>query len=106
MEGPATTSTQEAVEQPKDDNKRTKHPKDGKPDRKVSAEPHPKDRQSGTGRGREMRKGGQGRSNWGTYKDDNREEPAEEENQPVEEEEVDNSVTLSELLKQRQVRSQ
>jgi len=68
----------------------------------VSSEPHPKDRQSGTGRGKEMRKGGQGKSNWGTYKDDLKDQAEnEEKNQEVAEEEVDDSLTLSELLKQR-----
>ena len=106
-EAVGATSTHEPVEQAKEDAKRTKYAKDGKPDRKVSSEPHPKDRQSGTGRGREMRKGGQGKSNWGTYKDDEREEQAyNDETKPVEEEEVDDSMTLTELLKQRQVRSQ
>ncbi|CAD8053881.1 unnamed protein product [Paramecium primaurelia] len=36
----------------------------------ISSEPHPKDRESGTGRGKEMRKNGVGKNNWGTYKDD------------------------------------
>ncbi|CAD8049814.1 unnamed protein product [Paramecium sonneborni] len=36
----------------------------------ISNEPHPKDRESGTGRGKEMRKNGVGKNNWGTYKDD------------------------------------
>ena len=36
----------------------------------VSDQPHPKDRQSGTGRGKESRKEGGGRGNWGNYKDD------------------------------------
>lgn len=105
--GPSTsTNVQEPVDQSKEDVKRVKHAKDGKPDRKVSSDPHPKDKQSGTGRGREMRKGGQGKSNWGTYKDDLRdEEQVGENNQQPEEEEVDDSVTLSELMKQRQQRS-
>jgi hypothetical protein len=91
------------VDQSKEDAKRYKHPKESKPDRKVSSEPHPKDRQSGTGRGREMRKGGQGKANWGTYKDDLKENNDNEENPAnvEEEEEVDDSVTLSELMNQR-----
>ncbi|CAD8134219.1 unnamed protein product [Paramecium octaurelia] len=36
----------------------------------ISNEPHPKDRESGTGRGKEMRKNGAGKNNWGTYQDD------------------------------------
>ena len=36
----------------------------------VSDEPHPLDRHSGTGRGKELRKDGGGRKNWGNYKDD------------------------------------
>jgi hypothetical protein len=52
-----------------------------------------------------MRKNGQGKANWGTYKDDNKEEVAETKEEVVEEEEVDDSVTLSELLKARQQRA-
>jgi hypothetical protein len=52
-----------------------------------------------------MRKNGQGKSNWGTYKDDNKEEVAETKEEVVEEEEVDDSMTLSELLKARQQRA-
>lgn len=36
----------------------------------VQAEAHPLDRRSGTGRGKEMRKAGVGRHNWGTYQDE------------------------------------
>jgi len=45
---------------------KSKHVKDQKVDKKVSAEPHPLDRRSGTGRGKELRKGGAGKNNWGT----------------------------------------
>jgi len=41
----------------------------------VSGEAHPNDRQSGTGRGKEMRKGGAGKANWGTFKDELAEKP-------------------------------
>lgn len=53
-----------------------------------------------------MRKGGQGRSNWGTYKDDQRDEEQVENKDvaQVVEEEVDDSLTLSELKKQSQLR--
>jgi hypothetical protein len=48
-----------------------KHPKEGpKVNKGVSSEPHPLDRHSGTGRGKEIRKGGAGRRNYGTYMDD------------------------------------
>jgi len=45
---------------------KSKHVKDEKKDKKVSAEPHPLDKHSGTGRGKELRKGGAGKNNWGT----------------------------------------
>jgi hypothetical protein len=46
-----------------------------------------------------MRKDGAGKSNWGTYKDELNEKPEEnKEEEPVKEEEVDDSLTLSELL--------
>lgn len=48
-----------------------------------------------------MRKGGAGKSNWGTYKDDAREETKEEDNEQKVEEEVDDSLTLSELMKKQ-----
>lgn len=48
-----------------------------------------------------MRKGGQGKSNWGTYKDELREEGKEEDVEEKVEEEVDDSLTLSELLKKQ-----
>ena len=47
-----------------------KHPNDEKKDKKVTSEPHPQDKHSGTGRGKEMRKGGAGKANWGTMEDD------------------------------------
>lgn len=103
---PPVTSINEPVTVPKENVQDAKHPRDAKPDRKVSGEPHPKDRQSGTGRGKEMRKGGQGNSNWGTYKDDLREEPESENKEAKAEpvEEVDDSLTLSELLAQKKLR--
>lgn len=57
----------------------SERPKDGPKQKGVPSEPHPMDRRSGTGRGyltiildfrKEMRKGGQGKRNWGTYQDD------------------------------------
>eukprot|EP00828_Plagiopyla_frontata_P048725 TRINITY_DN944_c0_g1_i6.p1 TRINITY_DN944_c0_g1~~TRINITY_DN944_c0_g1_i6.p1 ORF type:complete len:438 (-),score=119.70 TRINITY_DN944_c0_g1_i6:72-1226(-) len=46
------------------------HPK-GKPvSKKVTEEPHPLDRRSGTGRGQELKKRGGGAGNWGNYKDE------------------------------------
>jgi hypothetical protein len=45
------------------------------------------DRRSGTGRGKELRKEGGGRNNWGTYKDDEKvydqEAPAKEDDKPA-----------------------
>ncbi|CAD8082019.1 unnamed protein product [Paramecium primaurelia] len=43
----------------------------------LTAEPHPKDRHSGTGIGKELRKEGGGRRNWGNYKDDLKQEKYE-----------------------------
>ncbi|CAD8062823.1 unnamed protein product [Paramecium primaurelia] len=40
----------------------------------LTADPHPKDRHSGTGIGKELRKEGGGRRNWGNYKDDLKQE--------------------------------
>lgn len=74
--------------------------------KQVSAEAHPLDRRSGTGRGKEESKKGAGKGNWGTYKDDNK----EVEETPVEavtEEEVkeekpeDKELTLEEYLAQK-----
>ncbi len=45
-------------------------PSEGAKVKGVAEEPHPLDRRSGTGRGKELRKEGGGRHNWGTYKDD------------------------------------
>lgn len=58
------------------------------------------DKHSGTGRGKEMRKGGAGKSNWGSYKDELNEKPegAENAEETVVEEEVDDSLTFSELM--------
>ncbi|CAK94330.1 unnamed protein product (macronuclear) [Paramecium tetraurelia] len=42
--------------------------------RVLTADPHPKDRHSGTGIGKELRKEGGGRRNWGNYKDDLKQE--------------------------------
>jgi hypothetical protein len=65
----------------------------------VAAEPHPLDKHSGTGRGKEMRKGGAGKANWGTMKDDLKQDPTENREQAdLEIEEKDDSLTLSELL--------
>lgn len=61
----------------------TKHHNDGKKSKALTDEPHPKDRESGTGRGKELRKDGGGKSNWGNYKDDLKEEKYEVVN-PVE----------------------
>ncbi|CAD8184888.1 unnamed protein product [Paramecium octaurelia] len=60
------------VEQVQKEN--TKHDNPAPKNKGVPAEPHPKDRQSGTGRGKEQRKEGGGRNNWGNYKDDLKEE--------------------------------
>lgn len=58
------------------------------------------DKHSGTGRGKEMRKGGAGKANWGSYKDELNEktEGAENVEEKVAEEEVDDSLTFSELM--------
>ena len=45
-----------------------------------------------------MRKGGAGKANWGTYEDDLKNEEVKEVAVEVPEEEVDNSLTLKELL--------
>lgn len=44
-------------------------------DKGVSGEPHPLDRRSGTGMGKEMKKEGGGRRNWGNYKNEYNEYP-------------------------------
>eukprot|EP00828_Plagiopyla_frontata_P030354 TRINITY_DN3952_c0_g2_i12.p1 TRINITY_DN3952_c0_g2~~TRINITY_DN3952_c0_g2_i12.p1 ORF type:complete len:233 (-),score=56.98 TRINITY_DN3952_c0_g2_i12:105-803(-) len=56
---------QKVVEKPKKD--QVKQPQKPKG---VSAEPHPLDRRSGTGMGKEPKKQGGGGMNWGTYKDE------------------------------------
>ena len=45
-----------------------------------------------------MRKGGAGKANWGTYEDDLKNEDVKEEPVEVLAEEVDNSLTLKELM--------
>ncbi|CAD8188337.1 unnamed protein product [Paramecium pentaurelia] len=60
------------VEQVQKEN--TKHDNPAPKQKGVPSDPHPKDRQSGTGRGKEQRKEGGGRNNWGNYKDDLKEE--------------------------------
>ena len=45
-----------------------------------------------------MRKGGAGKANWGTYEDDLKNEEVKEVAVEVPEEEVDNSLTLKELM--------
>jgi hypothetical protein len=76
-----------------------KHPHEIKKDKKVSGEPHPLDKHSGTGRGKEMRKGGAGKANWGTMKDDLKPDPPEKKEEGhMELEEKDDSLTLSELM--------
>ncbi|CAK71150.1 unnamed protein product (macronuclear) [Paramecium tetraurelia] len=47
----------------------------------ISSDPHPKDRESGTGRGKEMRKNGTGKNNWGTYQDDMKDYGVDEDEQ-------------------------
>ena len=75
-------ATQAPVTDSKENTKKEKLSKDQKPDRKISNENHNgKDKQSGTGRGKEMRWEWSGKSNWGTYKDEMKEEKVEEETQ-------------------------
>lgn len=52
------------------DPKHLKFPKEGPKSKGVPAEPHPLDRRSGTGIGKESKKGGAGSRNWGSEKDE------------------------------------
>lgn len=62
-----------------------KGPREGpKPFKGVSAEPHPLDRRSGTGRGKEVSKGGAGRRNWGTSEDEVKADSSRVEEKPAE----------------------
>ena len=55
--------------------------------------------EGGFGRGKEMRKGGAGKANWGTMKDDLKPDSTEKKEEvDVEVEEKDESLTLSELM--------
>jgi len=76
---------------------------------KVTAEPHPQDRQSGTGTqayGGKPKKGGAGKGNWGNFKEDKKagEEGTEEVESPeVVEEEKPEGITLQEYLANKRV---
>jgi hypothetical protein len=73
----------------------------------LTAEPHPNDRQSGTGTqafGVKPKKAGAGKGNWGNYKEDRKptgEEGEEVESTEVQEEEKPEGITLAEYLANR-----
>lgn len=69
-----------------------------KPFKGVPAEPHPMDRKSGTGRGKEVSKSGAGRRNWGTPSDDLNEDKVER----VEEREKTKEENLEEIQEEPQ----